>query len=333
MKKIVFLFILFSRFSFSQEIDTIPFNSYKDRIVAYADIGSNSSHFTLQDNFNLGVNKLHFKHNIKTILGVGFSYKWFAIHLGFALPGNLKSTSKFGNSKYFDLKLRGTYKQIYYYAGLRSYRGFYLKNEYEWNDSLTSFQPNGIYPNLSSSSIEIDVWYFISKKFDMHAVLGRVGNYKRFAQTIYFKNSINAFNINNKSESIIPSALSDSTDRMNANSMGVIELAFIPGYAFVNRFKNWQYSAFGGVGVAFQSSYYIKDKVSRSFTGLAPRFDFRLSYGYNVSDYFIFIEGNYNLRSVKIQSLQYNQSFFNARLIGGYRFKTKSSKRKENPSL
>ena len=326
MKKIVLFFLLLSNFSFSQESDTIPFNSYRDRIVIYGDIGTNSSHFTLQDNFNLGVEKLNYKHNIKTILGIGLAYRWFALHLGFALSGNLKSTSKFGNSKYFNLKIRGAYKQIYYYAGIRSYRGFYLKNEFEWNDSLSSFQPNGIYPNISSNSLEVDVWYLVSKKFDMHAVLGRVGHYKRFAQTLYFRNSINAFNINNKTESVIPQPLTDSTDRMNANSIGVIELSFIPGYAFVNRYNDWQYSAFGGIGVAFQSTYYIKDKISRSFTGLAPRFDFRVSFGYNVENYFLTMEGTYNIRSVKIQSLKYNQSYYTVRLLGGYRFKTKKSR-------
>ena len=330
MKKIIVFILLFSNFSFSQVRDTIPFNTYRDRIVIYGDVGTNSSHFTLQDNFNLGVEKLRYKHNIKTILGIGIAYKWFAIHLGFALPGNLRSKSKFGNSKYFNLKLRGAYKQIYYYAGIRSYRGFYLKNEYHWNDSLTSFQPHGIYPNISSLNLEIDVWYFISKKFDMHAVLGRVGNYKKFAHTVYVKNSINAFNVNNKKESIVPSALSDSTDRLNANSIGVLELNFIPGYALVNRYGNWQYAFFGGIGVAFQSSYYKKGETTRSFTALAPRFDFRFNFGYNVENYFLSLEGTYNIRSVKIQTLKYNQSYYTIRILGGYRFKTRNSKKKGN---
>jgi len=331
-KNILFLIvIILSSNLYSQEIDTLPYNSFRDRIVLYGDVGTNSSHFTLKDNFNNGINKINYKHNIKTVLGIGFAYKWFAIHLGFALPVNLRSTTKFGHSNYFDLKLRGTYKQIYYYAGVRSYKGFSIIDEYKWNDSLTSFQPNGIYPNISSSSLTIDLWYLVSKKFEMHAVLGRVGNYKKFAQTVYFKSSINSFNVNNKKESIIPIALTDSTDRSQANSIGAFELTFIPGYAMVNRLNNWQYSVFGGVGVAFQSSYYVKDKTSRSFTGLAPRFDLRLSYGYNVDKYFLLLEGNYTIRSVKIQSLKYNQSFYNVRIIGGYRFKTKKSKQKENP--
>ncbi len=335
MKNLIFVLVFFHSFSIliAQELDSIPFTSFRDRVVLYGDIGTNSSHFTLKDNFQLGVTKLEYRHNIKTIIGFGVAYKWFAIHLGFALPGNLRSTTKYGKSRYFDLKIRGTYKQIYYYAGLRSYKGFSIKNEYLWNSNLTSYQPNGIYPSISSTNLEIDVYYLVSKKFDMHSVLGRVGNYKRFAHTIYFKNSINSFNVNNKSSSIIPIELTDSTDRSQANSIGALELTFIPGYAFVNRFKNFQYSAFGGIGVAFQSSYYIKDKTNRSFTGLAPRFDIRLSFGYNVEKVFLFLEGNYNLRSVDIQSLKYNQSFYNIRLLGGYRFKSKQSRQKENPQL
>jgi len=334
IKLIISCLVLFLTYlSYAQEHDTIPFTSFRDKIIVYTDLGTNSSHFTLKDDFKQGINKLNYKHNIKTILGFGFAYKWFAVHFGFALPGNLKSTTKYGDSKYFDLKLQGTYKQIYFYAGLRSYQGFYLKDEQKWNDSLPSYQPNGIYKNISSTNLEVNVYYFVSKKFDMHSVLGRVGKYNRFAQTVYFKNSINIFNINNKKESIIPAQLTDSTDRSNANSIGAFELTFIPGYAMVNSKNNWQYSMFAGIGVAFQSSYYVKGENNRFYTGLAPRFDLRMSFGYNVEKYFIHLEGNYNLRSVKVQTLKYNQSFYNARLVGGYRFQSKKTKKKENQQL
>ena len=159
----------------------------------------------------------------------------------------------------------------------------------------------------------------------MHPVLGRVGHYNRAAKTWYFKSSINFFGITNSSD-IVPDLLADSTDRMNAQSIGAIDIGFIPGYAYVNRINNWQFSIFGGLGGVLQVKNYVINGNSRSFLGIAPRLDFRLLGGYTKPGYFIFLTTDFDVKSIKIQSLQYKQSFYQIKLVAGLRIKTKKSK-------
>lgn len=336
MKNISIIFIILFTLStqlFAQGIeynDSLPYTLYKNKVVVFTDIGFNSAPFSLKDNYLQDVNKIKFKNNIKAALGIGLAYKWFALRVGFALPGNLKSESRFGNTDYFDIGLKFNIKQVFTSIDLRSYRGYVVKDEYKWNDSLTSLNPNGIYPSISSTSVSANVWWFKSKEFNMRPVLGRVGHYNKPAKTWYFKTSLNYFGITNTNGPLAPIELTDTTDRTKASTIGAFDLGFIPGYAYVNRVNNWQFSVFGGLGGVIQSKLYMNGGVTRSFLGIAPRVDFRLIGGYSKPGYFILLTTNFDIKSVKIQELRYNQNFYTVKIVAGIRIKTKSSKRKDS---
>lgn len=314
----------------SQGNDSLPYRLYKDKLVLFSDIGFNSAPFSITDNFKLGVKKLQYKNNIRTTLGFGIAYKWFALRIGLALPGNIKAESRFGNTEYFDVGLKFNIKQVFTTINLRNYRGYVIKDEYKWNDSLTSLTPNGIYPNINATSISANVWWFKSKTFNMHAVLGRVGHYLKPAKTWYFKTSLNYFGLSNTEGSVVPSSLADSTDRSNASIIGALDLGVIPGYAYVNRINNWQFAIFGGLGGVIQNKFYTTLGKTRSFLGIAPRVDFRLLGGYSKPSYFILLNTDFDFKTVKIQDLQYNQTFYSIKLVLGVRIKTKNSKRKDS---
>ena len=315
---------------FGQKSDTVKHELFKNRVVLFADLGFNSAPFSLQDNYLLGVNKLDYKNNIRAVLGIGGAYKWFALRIGYALPGNLKSKSEYGNTEYFDVGLRFNIKRTFTNVVIRSYKGYAIKNAYEWNDTLDLEQPNAIMPNVSSTSISANVWYFISKEFKMQAVDGKVGHYTGAAKTWYFKTSLNLFGISNDTSPLIPEELRDSTiDRHHASSVGAIDLGLIPGYAYVNRIKNWQFAVFGGFGGVLQSKFYTKGQTSRGYLGIAPRIDIRFIVGYSKPKYFIMLTSDFDIKSLQIQNLKYNQTYYNLKIIGGFRFHTKKSRQKD----
>jgi len=320
------LFLVGPFFLFSQENDTMPYTMYKDRLVLFSDLGFNSAPFTLKDNYLLGVKKLSFKNNIKAALGIGIAYKWFGLRVGFTLPRNIKAESKFGNTNYFDVGLKFNIKQVFTSIDLRRYDGYVIKDEYKWNDSITSLTPNGIYPKVSSTSISANVWWFKSKEFNMQPVMGRVGHYNKSAKTWYFKTSLNYFGITSNDGSIAPTQLTDSTDRTNANAVGALDFGLIPGYAYVNRVNNWQFTIFGGLGGVIQSKFYATGPISRGFLGIAPRVDFRLLGGYSKPGYFVFITSDFDFKSIQIQNLSYNQAYYNVKLLVGVRIRTKKSR-------
>ena len=314
----------------AQESDSLPYTMYKDRLVLFSDLGFNSAPFTLRENYLLGVKKIQFKNNVKAALGFGIAYKWFALRVGFTLPGNIKAESRFGNTNYFDLGLKFNVKQVFTSIDLRRYDGYVIKDEYKWNDSLSSLTPNGIYPKVSSTSISANVWWFKSKEFNVKAVLGRVGHYNKSAKTWYFKTSLNYFGVTNTDGSIASPLLTDSTDRVNANGIGALDFGIIPGYAYVNRVNNWQFAVFGGLGGVIQSKIYTRGSITRGFLGLAPRIDFRLLGGYSRPGYFVLLATDFDFKTIKIQKLSYNQAYYNVKLVVGVRIKTKSSKRKDS---
>lgn len=328
MRILLFIILLSPLFLHAQEQDSVSYTLYKDRVILYSDIGFNSAPFSLKDNYNQGVKKLKYKNNIRAVLGLGIAYKWFAFRLGIGLPGQVKSTKKYGKTKYFDIGVKFPVKQLYFDLDLRNYHGYVLKDEYKWNDSLNTLNPNGIYPNMRSVSASLNVWYFKSKAFKIGAVFGKVGHYNKPVHTYYIKSSVNFFGVTNGSIPLVPNQLADSSSRQNADVITALDFGVIPGYAYVNRINNWQFSVFGGIGGVVQAKFYSNQGVSRGFLGLAPRLDFRVVGGYTKPKYFVLLSTDFDVKSIKIQELRYNQSFYNIKLIAGVRLKNKKSKQK-----
>ncbi len=336
MRKIfIILFLLITGLVYSQnkenkELDSIPFELFKNDVILSADLGFYSAPFSIKDNYGLGVSKLKFRNNPKLVVGLGFSYKWFALRFGYALPVNIKSKSKFGETDYFDIGLRFNLKQTYTEIELRDYKGFAIKDAAKWNDSIKEMgSTNQIRPNTTAISVSANVWWFKGKEFNYQAAIGKVGHYNGVGKTWYFKTTLNFFGVSNLYETLIPTELLDTSDRVNANTVGAIDIGFIPGYAYVNRIKNWQFSIITGLGGVIQAKYYTKDGLNRSFLGIAPRIDLGLMVGYSRPKYFILLTSDFDIKSVNIQDLSYNQSYFNIRLTGGLRIKTKDKKSKQ----
>lgn len=333
MKKnaLIFLFsILLTLPVFSQENDSLPYEFFKERVVLLADIGFNSAPFNIQDNYQQGVKKVKYKNNIKPAVGIGLNYKWFGIRVGFTLPLNVLDEKKYGDTRYFDLALKANIKQTFCSIDLRSYNGYAIKDAYKFNDTLSSDLPNAVMPFTRSASLSANVWYFRDKNFKMQAFQGRSAHFKGESKTWYFKGTLNFFGVSNDFGTIIPTELSDSIDRKNARGIGAIDLGFIPGYAYGNRINNWQFGLFAGLGGVVQSKYYQKDGITRSFLGLAPRLDFKISGGYSKPNYFVLLSSDFDIKSLKIQEMSYNQTYYNIKLMAGIRLHTKKSRKMDS---
>ncbi len=310
--------------------DSIPFEMFKNDVIISTDLGFYSAPFSIKDNYQLGVSTLKFKNNPKLVAGLGFSYKWFALRFGIALPVNLKSKTKFGETDYYDIGLRFNLKQTFTAIEFRNYKGFAIKDAYKWNDSIAdNGSVNQIRPNTTSISVSANVWWFKGKEFNYQAAMGKVGHYTGEGKTWYFKSTLNLFGVSNLYETLVPTELLDTSDRVNANGVGAVDIGFIPGYAYVNRIKNWQFSVIAGLGGVIQAKYYTKGSETRSFLGIAPRIDLNLMVGYSRPKYFILLTSDFDIKSVNIQDLNYNQSYYNVRLTGGFRIKTKQKKSKQ----
>ena len=316
--------------SLGQKSDSLPFQLFPNRVVLYTDIGFNSAPFSFKDNYELGVGKLKYKNNLRAVLGFGIAYKWFGLRIGFALPGDILAESKYGKTEYYDGGLKFNIKQTFCNIDFRTYTGYSIKNSYKWNDTLSKSTPNDIRPNTRSTSINLNVWWFLSKKFNMKPALGTTGHFTGESKTWYFRTSMNFFGVVNDRGALVPTELSDTTDRQNAHTIGAFDLGLIPGYAYGNRINNWQFCFLTGLGGVIQSKYYIKGETTRSFLGIAPRIDLRVMGGYSKPSFFVLLQTDFDFLSANIQKLSYNQAYYNIKLVAGVRIQTKKSRLSES---
>lgn len=333
MKFIAIIALLFcSTLGYSQDtLNDVPYNSYRNKIVLYSDLGFSSAPFTLSGDFSNNISKLKYRHNQQLIMGLGFAYKWMALRIGFGLPIQMRPVSKFGPSRYFDLGFKFNLKQTFWDVDVRNYAGYVLKDANQWNDTLSASEPHLKIPNTNSINFSINCWYFRSKNFKMNSVLGKKGDYNQSHGTWYFKSSLNIFGSGNGLDPMMPAALVDTTLTIyRAEAISALDIGLIPGYAYVYRWNNWQITGFGGFGGVIQSKFYAFDgNDRRGFLGLAPRLDLRFIAGYSKKNYFFWLHTNFDVKSIRFREVAYRQTYNTIRVVAGVRLDKKEKKNKE----
>jgi hypothetical protein len=211
---------------------------------------------------------------------------------------------------------------------LRLFKGFAIKDAHNWNNEINSMYPNDIRSETQVSSFSMNIWYFNHKDFKMAALKGKTGHYNRSVHTWYIKNTFNIFGVTNQKSPVIPSTLSESgKDQTEAYFYSATDFGIVPGYAYVNRIKNWQFAFMGGFGGVFQAKFYGGTGTTRGFLGLAPRYDVRLFGGYSASNYFIFLLTDFDNKSIRFGHLIYKQQFYNIKVVLGKRISTGKKKK------
>ena len=292
--------------------------------VLYADLGYTSAPFATTYPFSSELSKIRFKNNYRTILGLGVSYKWFALRLGIPLPGYTRSVAKFGETSPFNVGFDFSFKRVYCDVDLRYFKGYAVQDAYLWNDSLSMSSPNDIRSVTQVSSFSSNVWYFNHKDFKMSALKGKTGHYNEKVHTWYVKNTFNIFGVTNDKNPIIPSSISDASKaQTQASFYSALDIGAVPGYAYVDRINNWQFALMGGLGGVIQAKFFGGDVPTRGFLGLAPRYDIRLLGGYSVPNYFIFLLTDFDNKSIRFGDLIYRQYFYNIKIVAGKRFPPK----------
>lgn len=328
---ILLLFLTVSLFSFSQD-DSLPYVRYKEKIVWYTDLGFSTAPFKVKYPFNDDVTKLKYKNNMSAVLGIGVSYKWFALRLGIALPGTIRPPSRYGRTQYYDLGFDFSVKRAFFDVDLHVYNGYAIKNAYRWNDSLNDLRPNELRPELSSVSFSINSWIFGNPHFKMVAFRGKTGAYTKDIHSFYIKPTFNVHGAgSNGKEPLIPYQLEDTNEtKTSAHSITAVDLGVVPGMVFVKRWKSYQVGIMGGLGFVVQSKFYRSDSINRGFLGLAPRFDVKFIAGYNQPKYFVMLVTDFDNKSIRFNDLAYRQTFYNIKIVGGIRLDRKKKKQKED---
>jgi Domain of unknown function (DUF4421) len=329
LNKILYIFLLLLVGFNAQSQDTSAYYTrFKDKIVLFSDIGYASAPFRIVYPFEENVKNLRYRNNFSPVLGLGVSYKWFSLRLGFALKGTTRSVSRFGRSTYFDIGTSFQVKNWFFDLDARSYKGYAIKNAYTWNDTLSKLKPNDIRPNTQMSSLSMNAWYFMNKHFNMQSVMGRTGHYERNLGTFYLKPTISIHGVGNDASPLIPNELQDTlADKTRAHVFSSLDFGVVPGYAYVYRKNNWQICGFLGLGGVVQAKFFFGGVENRGFLGLAPRYDLKFYGGYSVPKYFVFMSLDFDNKSIRFTDLKYRQSYFTWKITAGIRLDKKQKEK------
>ncbi len=329
MKKLLsnFFIFLFCCPLFSQK-DSIFLDDFYGSKVIYADIGFNTAPFSLHYNFPNGIDKLSYKNNYKPFLGIGFAYKWFSVRAALPILGYFRNRELFGETKQYNLGFDFDIKKIHFDFEFKSILGYSIQDANRWDSTLIEKPPNSIVSNTGSLNLALNTWYFNNKEFKIKGLHGKRAHYNKPVQTWYVKGTVNLFGADNAGLSIIPMAMQDpNNSKTGASRFSAFDFGLIPGYAYVNRIKNWQFCGWFGLGGVVQSKFYRLEHESRGFLGLAPRYDVRIMGGYSNKRYFAFLIADFDNKSIRFSDFVYRQFFYMVKITGGIRLEGKKTKK------
>jgi hypothetical protein len=315
------LFVTVFVFSFLGQKEPLKIDDFRDSLVLYTDVGFSTAPFQISYPYPTGFSKIQYKNNFRTIIGIGFAYKWLSFRIGLPLQDRIKSDVLYGKTKQLNFNADYSFKKYYIDLEFRSLVGYAIKDAYKWDSTLSSETPNKILPKASALNFGLNGYYFHNKQFKMPALIGRRSHYNGEVRSLSLRLSLNVFGIDNDHVSFTPIPLQLQNNSITRISrLESFEIGLIPGYVYVNRIKNWQFSGIMGVGGVIQAKYYSHDGISRGFLGLAPRFDVHLAGGYSCKSFFVFVLTDFDNKSLAFYDLKYSQNFYSIKIAGGYRF-------------
>jgi hypothetical protein len=337
---IIILLLLAGKYISAQEVHHEgAYTLHKNQWILYSDIGYRTSPFTLKYNFSPEIDKLKFRHNINPILGFGVHYKWFALRIGIGLPSNVYSVNKYGRHTPVNVGAQFSIKKMFIDVDFRYNNGYVIKNANRWDTSLTQLHPNKILSGLNSLSLTTNFWHFRNKEIHMKPILGRAGHYNRDAGSFYLKYTFNIYGVSNNDDpgakELIPiNFIKSAVAATQSRGLAAVDIGVVPGYAFVKRLKNWQFSILGGLGGVLQTKFYSTSSADspKNLIGIAPRIDLKFVGGYNDESYFCHLDTDFDIKTARYQRLSYRQYFYSIKLVGGIRLKEKQKKSKRKKS-
>lgn len=323
---ILIFFLCLGSVVWSQEKED-PIHRYGERIVLYSDIGFASAPFSLNYPFSSETKKLPFKNNYSPSLGFGFAHQWLSLYFSFSLKGTQRVVSRYGQTKAFNFGGNYQYQNILFEGGFQHYTGYAIKNAYTWNDTLNELKRNDLRPKTRTYNFTLSAAYFFKKDFKYVAMNGITAEYTRNYGTFFMKPMLSVYGISNENQTIVPTELVDSTNSRTAGlSYRTVDIGIIPGYAYIHKIENWQLGGMFGIGGFLQAKSYELPNNSRGFLGLSPRTDFRFMVGYTQPKYFVFLNANFENKSLRFNKFVYKQTYYSLRLTIGYRFNQRIDK-------
>ncbi len=297
--------------------DTTYITNYSDKLTAKILAITKINFFKIRDNNNNS--NIRFRPDRKLNLGIGLSYKWFALDLAFNF--GIGEDSDFKNSKTLDFQGSIFSSKQYISGSYQYYYGFQF-------DEFNGIPREGIPENRSRDDIRTVstvlqyLFAFNYDKFSLKAPFIQNEIQRKSAGSFLIGARYQLFNVDADS-SMIPSGAKGYFDsRTHLTSLTGSSLTFSFGYMYTFVFEKYFYITLGLIpGLGVNLGDYKSDFKKPLQTQIATGFSTLNAIGYNGERFFCGIQvlaDKYNFRMEK--KLNLNQGHGKVKFHFGYRF-------------
>jgi hypothetical protein len=299
--------------------DSSNITSYRDKLGLYVYSIRKFRAYDLK-NADLGL-KLKFEPNGQTNIGLGFTYKWIVLGLGFSAPFVNKDNDIYGETKRYDIQLNLFSRYFGVSAYYQNYQGFYLSNPQDFVNWNKPYFPKLDDIKCISEGISLFYW-FNNKNFSYKAAYVRNEFQKKSAGGFILGAYADFDNVDAPNGFIpedLPDTLTNIFDFRNY-STSVFGVSF--GYAYTLVFLKRFFinlSAVPGIGYRNLSvDYNIKnDNVLHDFTGTIKG---RFSFGYEGKHFYFGSSAIAGMESFKYEEVDISTRTGQFRIYFGKRF-------------
>lgn len=236
IRKIFLLLILLSVTTFAKSInsntpknDTLYYSTLDNMLTVKTFVGRKLSNFSLNDHIN--DLSIEYNSNPSSTFGIGFSYKWLGLSVGFGTKNVLDTL--FGKTNRIDIQTNIYLRsfKINLYSSI--YDGYYIENS---NSILKNWQPETYYyrPDIESRTLGFSALYILnSKRYSTRATFLQNEWQKKTAGSLILGGSL-IYNSVSADSNLIPSRLIIDTafNSMNFDQNSSFTIGSDVGYAF-----------------------------------------------------------------------------------------------------
>ncbi len=270
-----------------------------------------------------GINNITYNPNDANTQGIRLQHKWLGIAVGYS-PKSLQDEKR-GTTEELDLHLFIYGKQNYFDIYYIGYTGFYIEN-YKKNDSLRlNYDSYPLLPNMKANGFGANYFYvFNHKKYSLRSSYLMNEIQRKSAGSFILGFSANALTVSNPIKEAPQLHLNTLPEERLVEGR-FYSVSVLPGYAHTFVLKKLFFTIAPTLGVVAQYQNFTNaDNRVRVRNTFAFRSIGRIALGYNSNRFYAAITGvndSYNYQLAP--KVQLNTQLSEARLIIGYRFKTK----------
>lgn len=249
-----------------------------------------SRKYTYYNLANRQKENLRYRPNTNINPGLGFSYRFLTVNLGFKLPAFNNDDDKYGKTKVLDLQAYLYLRKLIIGFYGQSHKGYYVSGPDGWPKGFASGKPITMRPDLRTMDLGLDVQYvFNDKRFSYRAAYLQNEIQKKSAGSFLAGGEVFAFKVDGDS-AIIPLNMvkPDFFNGENFYRSTVLSAAANVGYAHTFVYKEHFFlllSLTGGAGINYTSMFQENGRIIRE-GGWQLNNMVRIALGYNSNRYF-----------------------------------------------